>query len=282
MPVAQVSTLEALPAELRCHILSHLTGDLAGLRALVLASPVFYQQYRLDRPAFLRAALKAALGSFLVDAYVVQTSARLYDSAAGSRDAHVQPETIRLFIDNYVVLRLSVTVDAILEEYCTEGDLLGMAAFYYSLARPLSIECAIRFLDRLDPSLEVGDLSATESSRLLRALYRWQLYCNLFGQGPSGNRKVPRLRPEEHLEIFFCIFRPWEIEEIYCLYILLRDLYSDVLDSIAWDLHPDNPKFQGWPNPFPPGSWDLEVFCKPSVLLFRLGCFTLTSALTVS
>jgi hypothetical protein len=260
MAAAQVTTLEALPAELRWHILSHVADDLRGLRALVLASPVFYQQYLLDRKALLRLGLKRALGNSLVDAYAVQTSASLYEPADSRHE--LQLETIRLFIDNYVALR-SATPDVILEGCCTEDDLLGMAAFYVSVARPLSGECATRFLNRLDTSLEVANnLSATELSRLSRAIYRYQLYCNLFGQGPEGYRRVPRLESGQQLDLFFCIFKPWEIEEIYCIYILLKDTYGDILDAITWDLDRDHPKFQDWPNPLAPGSWDLANPCK--------------------
>ncbi|KAK4040568.1 hypothetical protein C8A01DRAFT_35431 [Parachaetomium inaequale] len=226
------------------------------------------EQYLLDRKALLRTGLKAALGNSVVDAYAVQTSASLYGPVDSRHE--LQLETITLFIDNYVALR-SPTPDVILEECCTEEDLLGMAAFCDSVARPLSQECATRFLGRLDnTSVDVANnLSATELTRLLRALYRYQLYCNLFGQGPDGYyRKVPRVEIGHHLDLFFCIFKPWEIEEIYCIYILLRNTYSDVLDTIAWDLNRDHPKFKDWPNPLAPGSWDLEIHFEALALLY--------------
>lgn len=69
-------TLESLPAELRHKILA-LVLDMEDLKALVLASPVFHQQYLLNRKAFLRRTLKAALGNVFVDAYAVHTSALL-------------------------------------------------------------------------------------------------------------------------------------------------------------------------------------------------------------
>lgn len=155
-------TLATLPAELRRQILFHLS-NLHDLRALVLASPVFYQQYLLDRKALLGRGLKAALGNLLVDAYAVQSSASLYDSVSPGDEP--EPETTRMFLDTYVALR-TATPDIILEECCTEEDLMNMAAFRVSLARPLSLWCAARFLHNLDPSLEVGSLSATESIRL--------------------------------------------------------------------------------------------------------------------
>lgn len=167
------------------------------------------------------------------------------------------PEAIRRFIDKYVTLR-AAPPDVILQQPSTEEDLLGMAAFYDSVGQPLTPVSATLFLNRLDPSAEEGSLSTTESARLLQALYRYQLYCNLFGEGTKGSREVPELAHGEHLDLFFCLFKPWEIEEIYCIYVLLRDTYSDILDKIAWDLTKDNPKFKDWPNPWPPGTWDLQ------------------------
>jgi hypothetical protein len=211
-----------------------------------------------------------------LDAYAVQKSARLYDSAADSPHARAEPRTIGRFIYDYAALQRSAAPDAVLEEYCTEDDLVGMAAFYFSLTRPLPVECANRFLGRLDASLEVGNLSATESLRLLRPLYRWQLYCNLFGQGPDGGRReVARLVYGAQLDGFFCIFRPWEIEEIYCISVLLKNTYGGLLDNVAWDLRRENTKHQDFPNRVVPGfSWDLNNPCKEFSLL---ACYPLTS-----
>lgn len=266
--VAPTSALEALPAELRCRVLSHLSElGLADLTALVRASPVFYQQYLLDRKALLGRGLKTTLGNVLVDAYAVQTSGSLYELHDCYREAcesthQVQPETIRLLIDKYVALR-SATPVALLEESCTEEDLICMAAFYRCLAQPLSVKCVALFLEYLDTTLEVGNLSGTESTRLLRALYRYQFYCNLFGEGRRGYRNVVEFDYQEQLAGFLCVFKPWETEEIHCIYILLRNTYDGVFETIRWDFHRDHPRFHywGWPNT-PPGSCDLENECR--------------------
>ncbi|KAK4148733.1 hypothetical protein C8A00DRAFT_38682 [Chaetomidium leptoderma] len=250
--VAPTAALEALPAELRCQVLAHLSElGLADLTALVRASPVFYQQYLLDRKALLGRGLKTTLGNVLVDAYAVQTSGSLYELHLDYQEAwesphQVQPETIKLLMDEYVALR-SATPVALLEDSCTEEDLVGMAAFYRCLAQPLSVKCATLFLEKLDTSLGVGNLSGTESTRLLRALYRYQFYCNLFGEGRRGHRNVVDFNWQEQLAAFFCVFRPWGIEEIHCIYILLRNTYDHVFETIRCDFDRDDP-----------GSWDLE------------------------
>ena len=255
-------TLESLPAELRHNILS-LVLDIEDLKALVLASPVFHKQYLLDRKAFLRRALKATLGNALVDAYAVHTSALLHEQQPGDALYKLEGTTVRLFMDNYVALR-SVSPDQLLAEVSiTEDDLATIASFYCSLTRPLVEQCATLFLRYLDASLRVGSLSRTERARLLRALYRFQLYCNLFGVGPRGYCERPPLPISETLPFFFCVFRPWEIEEIHCIYVMIRGKYEAVFDAIRSDVARDNPRFDGWRRPdTPPGSFDLANECK--------------------
>ncbi|KAK3385145.1 hypothetical protein B0H63DRAFT_522488 [Podospora didyma] len=117
---------------------------LGNFQSLVLASPVFYQQYLLDRRALLGHALTATLGSLLLDAFAVHTSFSLYKPGR-----ELTKDLIPLFMDNYTAMR-TAPPDLVLQQ-CTEADLA-------------------------DASLEAGSLSVTEQRRLLRALYRFQLY----------------------------------------------------------------------------------------------------------
>ncbi len=243
-------TLESLPAELRRRLLFSIT-NLEDLRALVLASPVFHQQYLLDRKPLLGAALETTLGSVLVDAYAVQTSVSLCQPTA---DPESRQHAIRSFMDKYVELR-SASPDRILEACKTDDHLIGIAVFYRSVAQHLVLECAARFLYNFDSALEVGNLSAMERTRLLRALYRFQLYCNLFGPGPEEDRSPHGFFLPDILAIFFCTFKPWEIEEIHCLYILVRDKYKATLEAIRAVVHKDRPNT-------PPGTSDIDGECK--------------------
>ncbi|KAK4237487.1 hypothetical protein C8A03DRAFT_44656 [Achaetomium macrosporum] len=219
------SLLETLPSELRRQVLSHIS-DLDDLRALMFASPVFYQQYRLDRKHVLSQVLISTLGSLLVDAYAVQRSATLY-----SPPRPLPLDTMREFIQNYTSLRFAVP-ELVLED-CTLADLVDMAAFHRSVARPLSLKCAALFLQHLDPSLK--------------------------GHKPGGYRVVARLDPAETLALFFGAFNPWEVEEIDCIYTLIRNKYDAVLDAIQCDLATDNPSFDNRDRlSTPPGSWDFS------------------------
>lgn len=129
-----------------------------------------------------------------------------------------------------------------------------MAVFYRHYIRPLTLECAAIFLHNLDPSLQVGKLSQTEQLRLIRVLYRFQLYCNLFGPGPLGNRQIPHSLDElVVLACFFCIYKPWEIEEFDFLFIIIEAKYDVVSNAIRWDVHRDNPEFSDWDRSYTPG-----------------------------
>jgi hypothetical protein len=256
-PTPTASVLETLPSELRLQVLSHIS-DLDDLKALILASPVFYQQYRPDRKHVLSQVLVSTLGNLLAEAYAVQRSATLY-----SPPRPLPLDTLLQFIGNSTSMRFA-PAELVLQE-CTLADLVDMAAFHQSVARPLSRKCAAIFLQHLDPSLEVGSLSGTEQTRLLRALYRFQLYCNLFGQGPNpgGYRAVPQLEPSERLVLLFGAFKPWEVEEVDCIYTLIRNKYDAVLDAIRDDLARDNPGYNNVDRPTtPPGSSDSSDECR--------------------
>lgn len=66
------SPLENLPAEIRHYLLSRL--DLEGLKALVSASPVYFQQYLQDREHLLCDCFETTMGSVAVDAGAVYQS----------------------------------------------------------------------------------------------------------------------------------------------------------------------------------------------------------------
>ena len=220
---APTVTLETLPPEIRRQIL-FMTADLEDLRALVLASPIFYQQYLLDRKPLLSAALITELESpiLLADAYAVQTSSSLYPPGVLKPD----PVLTRRFLGGYSAQR-ATTSSALLQQ-ASETDLAAMVNFYRCLVRPLVTECAARFLSNHNASPELGVVSKTERLRLSRALYRFQLYCNLFGPGlPGGRLRVGVYEVEVQIR-FFGLFESWEVEEIDCLnHLFLHDRTDD-------------------------------------------------------
>jgi len=259
-PPTAACMLEALPAELRIQVFSHIS-DLRDLRALVLASPVFSQQYCLDRKQILGQVLVRTLGSLMAEAHAVQNAPTLYRWVPRSDSSDMVGEfsdMAKQFIYNYFSRR-SVPPEMVLED-CTLADLEDMAAFHQTFVRPLSRQCAALFLHNLDPSLELNSLSGAEQIRLVRALYRFELFCNLLGQGPKARRArmPPVLRPPEMFALLFGPLYPWEVEEIECIYILIRDKYNQVFDIIGQELEsPWIPKREDRPA-IPPGVYPYE------------------------
>ncbi|KAG7285835.1 hypothetical protein NEMBOFW57_008129 [Staphylotrichum longicolle] len=251
------ATLESLPPELRCLIISHLKG-IEELAALTRASPVFYQQYLLDRPPLLRRLLRAKFRDCLPDVYAVHASAALYDAS----DDPTRPpavEVIRAFFDEYPAWR--GTPRDVLMERCTEAELVGMASFYLSLGRPLMLRLADMFCHHLDPSCRHPSCRLVTPSRLFRALCRFQVYCNLFGAGHRGSRAVAIFEPEEILARFFGRFAPWEVEEVHWVYALVASEFDKVFDAIQWDVSRLHPRSASWARPHidePPKTFDLD------------------------
>ena len=186
--------LENLPPEIRDQLLSIL--ELEELRALVHASPVFHQQY-LHRRFLLCKSLETTLRSATVDANAVYQTSLL----AGFSDTRTS-EKITQFLKSYQDRRSS-TQYSIIADRLTEDEVVGMAGFHSSVIKPL----ARRYTDWALTNL-AGEtknlwshksLNKTEETRLLRALYRFQLCCNLFGR--QGVVWRPSLSEDVHLYI---------------------------------------------------------------------------------
>ena len=101
-----------------------------------------------------------------------------------------------------------------------------------------------------------------EETRLVRAFYRFQLCCNLFGtnrvlarQPPAGRRLADIFVREEEL---FTLYEPWEIEEVVCVYEFAKDKFDEIFSRIYWDVHRINPKFADQRCARPVGSFDLD------------------------
>jgi hypothetical protein len=256
-----VAPLETLPAELR-HLILESIDDLDDLKSLVLASPVYHEQYLHSRRWFLRGILQTTLsdGNVLADAYATHASGMLHKNGPQS---YTDFATFRLFMTQYAAHRSVPTGQLWAQITATEDDVVEMAAFYLGVVRPLLELCAAIFLSHLNSSIPVGRLSQTERTRLLRALYRFQTYCYLFGMGPSGDTKSFEAPNIDRLMGFFGRFPPWEIEEIYCIYLLIRDKYKALFDTIKSDVAKGHPRFQGSVTPWAPvGSFDLGSPCK--------------------
>lgn len=260
----QDATLESLPPELRRQLLFAL--GFAELRSLVHASPIFHQQYLLDRKSILSQWLTSALGSVLPEACAVYRAdvVGLLDLKSSAR-----PEAVRRFHQSWRVRSWSSEYTIAAEDF--SGDELAcIASFHWSVVRPLVSKLYRWALGNLtaqlqkDPERQHYDaLSAAEETRIMRALYRFQLCCHLFG---NANRAQPDWwiqewghKEELHVPEMFESIEPWEIDEIVCIYEFARDKFLEVFRSIQKDVHPDNPRFDDQRRPpTPDGAFELD------------------------
>lgn len=61
--------------------------------------------------------------------------------------------------------------------------------------------------------------------------------------------------------IFLDLFEPWEVEEISCIYTFAKERYNQIFNDIRWNVHEENPKFEGQRPPTPEGAFDLDNSC---------------------
>ncbi|KAK4241087.1 hypothetical protein C8A03DRAFT_41485 [Achaetomium macrosporum] len=186
------ASLETLPAEIRRQVLFSL--DFAGLRAL----------YLQDRRSLLCSCLQKTLGSVMIEACAVhRADVFCYPNRGGPE----RPEAVRRFHDTYRARSSNWSARVLIcSKTVTKEEAASMAAFHSSVIIPLSrrfASCALKDLARQTMAEYDAPLSRTEEMRIIRALYRFQLCCCLFG-------------------------RPWEIEEVACIYYWVKAEYDQV------------------------------------------------------
>lgn len=204
--------IQDLPPEVRRHLLSIL--DFAELRTLVRASPVFHQQYRHDRAYFLSRLLEAELQSVTVDAYAVQ-------KLTSTRDTE---KDIPGFLRRTYAQRA-----ASLAGRLTEDEVVEMFAFLSTIKAVIPRVMEWCLGENLD-----GGASPTESMRLTRAIYRYQLLC-LAADPTSG---AGRRSKEAAVQTLVELLQPWEVEELLSIFQYAEEQYEHMTAYMYLDLAP--------------------------------------------
>jgi len=245
-PTAQsftvTASLETLPFEIQRLILAQ-APTLDTLRALVHASPQLHSVYAQDRLRILRSFVEQSLDGILFDAHAAYFSGT--DEFQQTRDEPM----LWNFLDDFRNRRTTAAPSDLAAQLALE-DLVQLARFHHSLIEPLTERYSIWALAALSSSPQDYPLSGTERRRIQRALYRYQLYCNLCGSRGKGRSSPHRLEdPLDGLWIL-SLFPAWQIEEILCIHKFGKDTYGGVFDRVAWDFDEDDmgrPLFSGSP-----------------------------------
>jgi hypothetical protein len=244
-------SLEDLPSELRCHLLLML--NLEDMKNLVAASPVFHQQYLLDRRFILLNYLDMSLRSVAIDA--VSTYCSGTSRFANKRTT----KSVSQFLLSYKGQRDKASSYCITKDNLTVDEAVDMVRFHARVVLPvmeLFVDRAFKNFPNTDEPTEKNTvqqktLSATEEIRIFRALYRHQIACNLFAPGREKKLKFPAIKI---LEQCLSLYEPWEVEEMACIYTLARDYYdvdcgfvSVLLDDASVESSSDDEATQGKP-----------------------------------
>ncbi|PYH66547.1 uncharacterized protein BO88DRAFT_468920 [Aspergillus vadensis CBS 113365] len=242
--------LETLPPEIRVQILFLL--DLEGLKSLVQASPVYHDQYLLDRRRLLLKCLATTLGSIFFEACIVQETSSVSFSQTRNHDR------IHDFFGSLTKRRFSARHSDL-----TAGlelkDAVDMVFFYHSVLKPLTEHYFVWALRNLAIESEAHTkideaLSESEEHRIIRALYRFQLCSNVFGVGPNKDeldlfRIDFQLSDSEILKLLEDLWEPWELEEINCIYVFAETKCREIHDAVTWDFSEKNPRFDDQERP---------------------------------
>ncbi|KAH8592361.1 hypothetical protein B0O99DRAFT_597403 [Bisporella sp. PMI_857] len=92
-------------------------------------------------------------------------------------------------------------------------------------------------------------VSQSESRRIHRAIYRYELFSRYFGKCRdfmyNGAQQLPRVR-DIFLDMihndFLCGFESWELEELSCISDFLHDYYYEELMNCCMDIALDHPR----------------------------------------
>ncbi|RAK84011.1 hypothetical protein BO79DRAFT_276332 [Aspergillus costaricaensis CBS 115574] len=240
--------LETLPAEIRIQIL--LLLNVEGLRSLVQASPVYHNQYLLDRKRLLLNSLSTTLGSIFFEACIVQESSSVSFSQTRNHDRILE------YFGSLTERRCHSDLTAGL----TLKDAIDMVTFYLSVLKPFAQHYSVWALGNLAQEPKAThtkideDLSESEEHRIIRALYRFQLCSNVFGVGPNKDeldlfRIEFQLSDSDILKLLEDLWEPWELEEINCIYVFAETKCREIHDAVTWDFSEKNPRFDDQERP---------------------------------
>ena len=160
---------------------------------------------------------------------------------------------------SFISLSIAVSEESFLGSSYLDGG------FDASIIKPLAQNYAGQMLESLAKHTKKppshGPVSKTEEPRIVRGLYRFQLYCCVFGVGNMpDHRCLSDLRKGSGDEIFKIVtaYEPWEAEEIFCVHNFSRKKFSKVFDDMFEDLN-DHPGHSRFRELYPLSRWTFDM-----------------------
>ncbi|KAI1311828.1 hypothetical protein F5Y03DRAFT_342503 [Xylaria venustula] len=221
----QSSPIERLPLELLQMILSALP-DVVLLQTAVLSCPLFYRSFLEAESAIVTQVLFNQLDmTLLPEAIATAESAclRPHDTDPKSREAIIEFVTRNLHQRSTLPGSWSLT----------KALHIGRFHFHVQAFTDMFINTTFARIPRVQ-SDSVATRTATraatrqERKRVECALYRFEIYCNLFRE--SRNAESPIY--EEQRQLFFQNFAPWENEQLGCIHDFLFEVIAPIFNDI--------------------------------------------------
>ncbi|RDW79162.1 uncharacterized protein DSM5745_06014 [Aspergillus mulundensis] len=259
-------TIESLPIELRIQIILQVP-DLQSLQSIALSSTALYQAYILARQEAVPEILRRQYDGLVEihEAIAAVRSKQFHANTPGDRhniiallDARRRSKEIR---------QLSAQSGSTLPlpdqpaSYDEALDLVKLHEIAVWLLDDYSRNASCPFwmgIRQWKSEVLPLKFSALEKKRYFRAFYRFQTFCNLFGQTEnpvdSGerpfvkspwNRQYWEFEDDEVWKVFFGPFTPWEDEEFACLWQHFYDRIHAIYWEVSNDLEEHGPNESG-------------------------------------
>ncbi|KAH6614671.1 hypothetical protein B0J18DRAFT_439891 [Chaetomium sp. MPI-SDFR-AT-0129] len=225
-----------LPTEVQRQILFLLPTD--ALFACIRASAIFWRAYQANERALLWNILTRELGGVIVESCTLQRLIAVFALENPSDEAREEA------VERYEPAHNAMSqcyMPPWLGETLTDGEVRLMAKEYLTLIRPatkLYTNWALENLagDTLTSRMERPSLSLSERRRVARGLYRFEMYCQLYGEHENRDAKDSDwvLFFPDHFS-FMELWEPWQIEQFRTVYLFEVDVYARVLASTLED-----------------------------------------------
>ncbi|KAK1768774.1 hypothetical protein QBC33DRAFT_577229 [Phialemonium atrogriseum] len=212
------SPIDGLSVELVRMILS-VVPDVASLQAAALSCPLFYR-------AFLEAetAITAQVLLNQIDISVLPEAMAASESSS-LRPHDTEPKNGQVIVD-FVTQNLRQRPTPPRSWSLRKALRLGRLHVYMD---GLAKKFAMAALTKRPLNRSKSIATRQEICRIERALYRFEIYCNLFRESPKAQSSVYG----EQKQLFFANFAPWENEQLDCIHDFLVQIVSPEHD-IAW------------------------------------------------
>ena len=227
----KLTHLELLPPELQCQILKSIP-NLKALRALIRASPQYFQVYRTCRKSILSHVAWNQITPAIVPVAL---------NALEQRDIRLRSSCTEVFASQRMLREPHDIPFKTWERVICLHEIVGSFISNFSSSRLVALENSIQLqtqsLSPYKPPERHPDLSQIEYARLARAIY----HLDLFGNLPYNVDKKRLSSYEVHNAIlgrsvtFLQSLQEWELEELLCVRSYMIERLKDYLNQIEDD-----------------------------------------------